>query len=147
MACATFAGVPLERELGSMDADHHQTVLAVPLVPRLYIRNRTQAVDAAVGPEVDHDDLAFQLLAGQPALLNHGPRPVSAGSSPSTGKTSSPILLVRAEVSPIGWLAPSLRARPVSKLAVCALDSFDNTRVSSPRAMAATPTSTSTPRA
>ena len=78
--------------------------------------------------------------------LNHGPSPSSGGSVPSTGKMSSPILPVRALVSFVAWLAPSLRARPDSRLAVCALDSFERTRVSRPSAIAATPTSTSTPR-
>ena len=70
----------LERELGRMDADHDQPVLAVALVPRLHIGDRAQAVDAAVGPEVDHHDLALAAARGSAAaLLNHGPSPSSGG--------------------------------------------------------------------
>src|SRR5436190_18983497 len=57
----------LEGELGRVNADHDEAVLAIFLVPRLHVRQRPQAVDAAVGPEIDHNDLAFELVAGERA--------------------------------------------------------------------------------
>ena len=62
---ADIGGVALEREFGRVDADHHQAVLGILLVPGPDVGDRAQAVDAAVGPEVDHHDLAAQALAGQ----------------------------------------------------------------------------------
>ena len=61
----TLVGIALEREFGRVDADDDQAVLAVAFVPRLHIGDRAQAIDAAVGPEVDHHDLALELLAGE----------------------------------------------------------------------------------
>ena len=43
-----------------MDADDDEPVLAVARVPRLEVRERAQAVDAGVRPEVDQDDLAAE---------------------------------------------------------------------------------------
>src|SRR5439155_9629249 len=51
----------LEGELGRVDADDHEPVLRIGAVPRLEVRERAQAVDARVRPEVDQDDLAAQL--------------------------------------------------------------------------------------
>ena len=50
----------LERELGRVDADDHQPVLAVGRVPGLEVGQRSQTVDARIGPEVDQHDLAAQ---------------------------------------------------------------------------------------
>src|SRR4051794_39478457 len=47
------ARIAFERELRSVHADHDQPILAIALVPGLHVRDGTQAVDAAVGPEVD----------------------------------------------------------------------------------------------
>jgi hypothetical protein len=55
----------LERELRRVDADHDEPFVAILLVPRLHVRQRTQAVDARVGPEVDHDDVAAQPVRGE----------------------------------------------------------------------------------
>src|SRR3982750_3729985 len=52
----------LECELGRMDADHDQPVAAIFLPPGFDVRDRAQAVDAAVGPEIDQHDLALELL-------------------------------------------------------------------------------------
>ena len=61
------AGVLLEGELGRVDADDRQAVLAVAPVPGLQVGQRAQAVDAAVGPEVDQDDAAAQRRAASAA--------------------------------------------------------------------------------
>ena len=51
---------PLERELGRVDADDRQARGPVAAVPRTQVRERAQAVDAGVGPEVDQDHPAAQ---------------------------------------------------------------------------------------
>ena len=51
----------LERELGRVHADDDEAVPPVRLVPRLEVRQRPEAVDAGVRPEVDEDDLAVEL--------------------------------------------------------------------------------------
>jgi hypothetical protein len=51
---------PLERELGAVHADDRQAGARVALVPLADVRERAQAVDARVGPEVDQDDTAAQ---------------------------------------------------------------------------------------
>ena len=53
--------VALERELGRVHADDHEPGLPVALVPRLEIRQRADAVDAGIGPEVDEHGMAAQL--------------------------------------------------------------------------------------
>ena len=53
-------GDVLESELGRVDADDHEPVAVVGPVPRLEVRQRAQAVDARVRPEVDQHDLAAQ---------------------------------------------------------------------------------------
>ena len=53
----------LERELRRVNPDHDQPVVGIGLVPCANVRDRADAVDAAVGPEVDQDDLALELLA------------------------------------------------------------------------------------
>ena len=50
-------GVLLRIELGGVHADHHQRIVAVPLLEIAQHRQDVQAVDAAVGPEVEDDDL------------------------------------------------------------------------------------------
>ena len=52
----------LEGKLGRVDADDHEPVGAVARVPRLHVRERAQAVDARIRPEVDQDHLAAQLV-------------------------------------------------------------------------------------
>ena len=49
--------VLLERELGRMDADHDQSLLLVLVRPRADVRERSEPVDARVGPELDEHDL------------------------------------------------------------------------------------------
>jgi len=50
----------LERELRCVHADDLQAVLVVGGVPRAQVRERPQAIDARVRPEVDEYDLAAQ---------------------------------------------------------------------------------------
>jgi ribulose 1,5-bisphosphate synthetase/thiazole synthase len=50
----------LECELGRVDADHNQALVAVFFGPGADIGERSQPVDAAVCPEVDEDDLSAQ---------------------------------------------------------------------------------------
>ena len=57
---ADVLGVPLGVELGGVDADDHQLVLVL-LLELGQVGQDVVAVDAAVGPEVEQDDLAPQL--------------------------------------------------------------------------------------
>ena len=58
---ADVLGVALGEELGGVDADHDQLVL-VFLLELGEVGQDVVAVDAAVGPEVEQDDLAAELL-------------------------------------------------------------------------------------
>ena len=62
---ADVVGVPLERELGRVDADDDQALSDVLLVPPADVAERAQPVDARVRPEVDEDDLPAQAFRGQ----------------------------------------------------------------------------------
>ena len=55
------AGVALERELGGVDADDRQAAVAVLGVPRLHVRQRADAVDAGVGPEINQHNAVLML--------------------------------------------------------------------------------------
>src|SRR5438067_2521575 len=59
-------GTALKRELGRVDADDRQPVAAVPLVPRLHVGERPQAVDAGIGPEVDQHDAPTRAQPREP---------------------------------------------------------------------------------
>src|SRR5919109_2963342 len=50
------ARVALEDELGSVNADDREAPLAVSIVPSLQRRQRSDAIDAGVSPEVDQHD-------------------------------------------------------------------------------------------
>ena len=63
--------VLLERELGGVDADDDQPAVSVLVVPLLEVRERPDAVDARVGPEVDEHHLAA--LAGYGERLGVDP--------------------------------------------------------------------------
>src|SRR6516164_2438241 len=52
-----IAGHLLERELRCMDPDHDESSILVGVVPYRDVRQRTSAVDAAVCPKIDEDDL------------------------------------------------------------------------------------------
>src|SRR3984893_6796522 len=52
-------------ELRCMDADHHQSLITVFLVPGAYIGKCAQPVDAGVGPEIDEDDFSAQSRRSQ----------------------------------------------------------------------------------
>ena len=54
-------GVLLRVELGGVHADHHQRIVAVPLLEVPEHRQHMHAVDAAVGPEVENDELPAQV--------------------------------------------------------------------------------------
>ena len=62
---ADVRGDVLEGELRRVDADDHEPVAVVVAVPGLEVRQRAQAVDARVGPEVDQDDLPAKLAERQ----------------------------------------------------------------------------------
>ena len=86
----------LERELGRVHAEDDEPVLVVRPVPGLHVRERPQAVDARVRPEVDEDDLSAQLperqrLAVDPVWRGRrarAPRP-GRGASCRTRRASS----------------------------------------------------------
>ncbi len=58
---ADVVGHVLERELGAMDADDREPRLPVGAIPRFEVRERAEAVDARVRPEVDEHDPSAQL--------------------------------------------------------------------------------------
>ncbi len=62
---ADVVGLPLEGELRRVHPDDHEAVVTVRLVPGRHVRQRPQAVDAGVRPEVDDHDLAAKLLHRQ----------------------------------------------------------------------------------
>ena len=70
-----------------MHADHHQAVILVFLRPGADVRQRAQAVDAGIGPEIHQHDLAAQALRAS-AAANSASRvaPLSSGMVPSTGR-------------------------------------------------------------
>lgn len=55
----------LERELRGMHADHNQTGILVFRGPSFHVRQRAQAVDAGVRPEIDQHNFAAEGIAGQ----------------------------------------------------------------------------------
>jgi hypothetical protein len=60
---ADIVDVALEGELRRVDADDDKAVILVLLRPCVHIRDGAQAVDAGIGPEVEHDHLALEALA------------------------------------------------------------------------------------
>ncbi len=72
---ADVLGRRLVLELGRVHADHHQ-LLGVLGLEALEVGDHVDAVDAAVGPEVEHDDLAPQLCQLQWTI---GVQPLEAG--------------------------------------------------------------------
>ena len=69
----------LERELGRVDADHDQPVVAVGLRPGADVRLGAQPVDARQRPEVDEDDVAAQLGGAEWLGVEPPGRPVERG--------------------------------------------------------------------
>ena len=103
-----------------MDADDRQAVLAVLRVPGGQVGQRAQAVDAAVGPEVDQDDAAAQRAQRQ--------RPVAGGVEPALGCRRIP---ERCR-APAGWLPVRRRlwlrrgrGRPADAVRGFAADAFE----------------------
>jgi hypothetical protein len=76
---ADVVGVPLERELGRVDADDDQSFVLVLLVPRADVAERAQPVDARVRPEVDQDDLPAQPFRSQRLGVEPADRAVEPG--------------------------------------------------------------------
>src|SRR5829696_3913617 len=76
---ANIVDVPLERELGGVDADHHQPALLVLLSPCADMGEGAQPVDAGVRPEVDEHDLPAQALRGVRRRVEPAGRPVETG--------------------------------------------------------------------
>src|SRR5262249_43022352 len=62
---ADVARVLFERELRRVDADHHQALIAIFLVPGADVGHGAAPVDAGVSPEIDEHDLPAQGLRGQ----------------------------------------------------------------------------------
>src|SRR5262249_3621982 len=54
-----------EEKLGRVHADDSQALVAITRVPLFYIRQRADAVDAGVVPEVDQDGASAQLAHAQ----------------------------------------------------------------------------------
>ena len=57
---ANVAGFAFERELGRLNADDHEPFGVVLALPSLEVGQRTNAVDAGVGPEVEQHDVPAQ---------------------------------------------------------------------------------------
>ena len=62
---ADIGGFPLEREFRRVDADDDQAMLGITIMPGADVWQGAQAIDAGIGPEIDQDDLAAKLLAGE----------------------------------------------------------------------------------
>src|SRR6266536_6337729 len=89
----------LERELGGVDTDDHEPGLPVRRVPGLQVRQRSQAVDAGVRPEVDEYDLAVQPgNAQRPALVG-----VDPALDPGEARSGSVVLQ---RLGPVRYEAP-----------------------------------------
>jgi hypothetical protein len=58
---AHVVNVAFKRELRSVDPDHNQPQIRVPLSPGAYKGECAEPVDAGVGPEVDKNDLPVQI--------------------------------------------------------------------------------------
>ena len=62
---AHVAEIVLEGELGRVHAEDDEPLRSIALVPRLQVRERAEAVDAGVRPEVDQHDLAAQRMEAE----------------------------------------------------------------------------------
>jgi hypothetical protein len=71
----------LEGEFGRVHADHDKALVLVLFMPSGDVRQRAQAVDAGVGPELNQHDLAAEAFrrqrrriqpGGNPGELRHG---------------------------------------------------------------------------
>ena len=118
-----------------MDADDDQPDPWIALVPRPNVRHRAEAIDAAVGPEVDQHDLAAKLLGGQRRTVDPWPETVERRHLAFDRK-------LPAGAGPRGALSvpaqSELFASPLSRSpAVWAVENLESTRVSRPSAMPA----------
>ena len=50
----------LERELGRVDPEHHEPLVAIPPLPCADVRERPDPIDARIRAEVDQDDASAQ---------------------------------------------------------------------------------------
>src|SRR5262249_9551225 len=71
-----------EEKLGRVHADDSQALVAITRVPLFYIRQRADAVDAGVVPEVDQDGASAQLAHAQRRGVE--PYPPDLGGSDGT---------------------------------------------------------------
>ena len=80
----------LEGELRGLHADDVEAVVVVALVPGLDVGERSLAVDARVGPEVDQHHVAaqrFQRERPSPfGVLSHVVMPVNCGAATAFGE-------------------------------------------------------------
>ena len=152
--------VLLECKFRRMHADHHQALVLVFLRPGANIRNRAQAVDAGIGPEIDQHDLALQILRRQRRRVQPfgraverrqiGLRPASAWSSPDA--LSSPAGLGAHHRRAATASSPNCRADaicqagPVPATVVLPTERLVRKPVSRPSAIATTAASTAAPR-
>ena len=96
---ADVVGIAFIVEFGRVNADHHEFLGKLRFEP-LEIGDDVNAVDAAVRPEVEDDDLAAQLLEGQRPV---GVEPIESGRELGSGcrfrRTTWPVVSV---VAPVG---------------------------------------------
>ena len=85
--------VPLETELGGVDADDGQPGVRVFRGPGPDVGQRAQPVDARVGPEVDEDDAPLEPLGRQRLRVEPARRAIERGQvapRPAAGSTRRP---------------------------------------------------------
>jgi hypothetical protein len=75
---AHVVNVAFKWELRSVDPDHDQPLIRVPLGPGADIGECAKPVDAGVGPEVDKNDLPVQIRRAERRRVEPGGRPVEA---------------------------------------------------------------------
>ena len=84
---AHIARILLERKLRGMDADHHQPMILIFVVPTLHIGQRAQAIDAGISPEIDEHHLAAQPLRRQGWRIQPGRGSAERRQVPFDGQT------------------------------------------------------------
>ena len=104
-------GHMLECELGCVDAEHDEPAPSIGPVPGLHVRQRAQAVDARVGPEVDQDDLAAELPKSERVAVDPRRETGELRGLPEVPQRGARSLLARASAQP-----PQLALGPVALL-------------------------------
>ncbi len=74
-------------ELGSMDTDEREGLVFIFLPVRLHMWERADAVDAAVGPEVDKHNFSFQTRHREGWTVMPRPEAHEFGSAGDAGKS------------------------------------------------------------